>query len=66
MYVKIYCTYINAKVFVQVNTVSVFLQHVGSADVVNAIIYVFGEPLGSCEGVDGSSGILAGDKDAGR
>lgn len=66
MYVKIYCTYINAKVFVQVNTVSVFLQHVGSADAVNAIIYVFGEPLGSCGGVDRFSGILAGDDDAGR
>ncbi len=38
----------------------------GSAKVVSAIIYVFGEPLGSCGGVDGSSGILAGDDDAGR
>lgn len=57
-------TYINAKIFVQVNRVSVFSQHVGSADAVSAIIYDFGEPLGSCGGVDGSSGILAGDEAA--
>ncbi len=59
-------TYINAKVFVQVNQISLICSMCMAAKVISAIIYVFGEPLGSCGGVDGSSGILAGDDDAGR